>query len=254
MDRLMDFASPEKIAEAAHSAGCASVAFTYNDPVIFAEYAMDTALACHDRDVRTVAVTAGYIEADARPAFFSEIDAVNVDLKAFTEQFYATLCFAHLAPVLDTLRWIRRESETWLEVTTLLIPGENDSEDEVERLVEFVVEELGPEVPLHFSAYHPDFKFRAVGPTPRATLSRAREQAKAAGLRHVYTGNVHDPEGETTYCASCDGVLIERDRYRLRSYRLDEKGRCPGCGAELAGVFGDGPGGGRGGRQRLRIA
>ncbi|NOY93139.1 MAG: AmmeMemoRadiSam system radical SAM enzyme [Deltaproteobacteria bacterium] len=253
MDRLTDFASPEAVAEAALTANCASVAFTYNDPVIFAEYAMDTALACHDRGVRTVAVTAGYIEASARPAFFSEIDAVNVDLKAFTEQFYATLCFARLEPVLDTLRWLAHESETWLELTTLLIPGENDSGDELARLVDFVVEELGEDVPLHFSAYHPAFEFRSVGPTPASTLRRAREQAKAAGLHHVYTGNVHDPEGETSYCAECRGALIERDRYRLRSYRLDPLGRCPDCGAKLAGVFEGSSGAGHGERRRLQL-
>ncbi|MCB9717539.1 MAG: AmmeMemoRadiSam system radical SAM enzyme [Myxococcales bacterium] len=250
-DRLTDTATPERIADAALAAGSRSVAFTYNDPVIFAEYAIDTAAACHERGLKTVAVTAGYINPQARPAFFGCLDAANVDLKAFTERFYHKLCFAHLQPVLDTLRWVKRETEVWLEVTTLLIPGHNDDDDELDRLCEFMVSELGPEVPLHFSAFHPDFKMHDVPRTPAATLQRARDKALRHGLHYVYTGNVYDTEGQSTYCPGCGQRVIEREWYRLGEYRLDEHGRCLGCGHPLHGVY-DGPPGDWG-RQRLRV-
>lgn len=250
-DRLTDRALPERIADAAVGTGARSVAFTYNDPVIFAEYAIDTAAACHARGLKTVAVTAGYITAQARAEFFGCLDAANIDLKAFTEGFYHKLCFAHLGPVLDTLRWVKRETDVWLEVTTLLIPGHNDGEDEVDRLCDFMVSELGPEVPLHFSAFHPDFKMDAVPRTPAATLQRARQQALRHGLHHVYTGNVHDKAGQSTYCPGCGTTVIERDWYHLGAYRLDAQGRCTACGHQLPGVF-DGPPGDWG-RQRLRV-
>ncbi len=250
-DRLTDRARPERIAEAAIGAGARSVAFTYNDPVIFAEYAIDTAAACHERGLRTVAVTAGYINPQARAEFFGCLDAANIDLKAFGERFYHTLCFAQLGPVLDTLRWVRHNTDVWLEVTTLLIPGENDSEDEVDRLCDFMVRELGPQVPLHLSAFHPDFKMLQHPRTPPQTLQRARAQALRHGLLHVYTGNVHDEAGQSTYCPQCSTVLIERDWYRLGAYRLDDAGHCTGCGHALAGVF-DGAAGGWG-RKRLRV-
>ena len=250
-DRLTDRAAPSGIAEAAVRAGCKSVAFTYNDPVIFAEYAIDTAIACHERDVKTVAVTAGYITAQARPDFFRHIDAANVDLKAFTERFYHKLCFAALAPVLETLKWIVHESDVWLEVTTLLIPGENDSEDEVDRLCAWFVENLGPEVPLHLTAFHPDFKLMEHENTPEATLQRARAQAKKHGLAHVYTGNIHDREGQSTYCRGCGELVIERDWYRLGAWKLDAQGRCSACGTAVSGRFDGGPG--TRGRQRMRV-
>jgi len=250
MDRLTDVATPEAVVEAAMGAGCKSIAYTYNDPIIFAEYAIDCAEAARERGIANVAVTAGYISERAREAFFAPLDAVNVDLKAFTEGFYKKLCFASLAPVLDTLRYLKHETDTWLEVTTLLIPGHNDSEAEVEALCRFMVEQLGPEVPLHFSAFHPDFKMREVPPTPPATLSRARQQALAAGLKHVYTGNVHDKLGQSTYCAGCGQVLIERDWYQLGAWRLDD-GRCRGCGHGLAGRFEAKPG--TWGSRRMRV-
>jgi pyruvate formate lyase activating enzyme len=253
-DRLMDFAGPEAIAEAAAQAECRSVAFTYNDPVIFAEYAIDTAAACRRRGIKTVGVTAGYITAEARGEFFAAIDAVNVDLKAFTERFYHKLCFAHLAPVLDTLAYLKRETDVWVEVTTLLIPGHNDSREEVDRLCAWFVENMGPETPLHFSAFHPDFKMTGIEPTPPATLRRAREQALAHGLKHVYTGNVHDVGGQSTYCAGCGELVIERDWYRLGRYNLDAAGRCVACGHRLAGHFDAGPGGWGPRRRRLVIA
>ncbi|GBG01314.1 AmmeMemoRadiSam system radical SAM enzyme [Azospira sp. I13] len=238
MDRLMDAASPEAIAQAARRLGAPAVAFTYNDPVIFAEYAMDTAQACREAGIRSVAVTAGYIHAAPRREFFALMDAANVDLKAFTDDFYFRLCGGHLQPVLDTLADIHHRTDCWLEITTLLIPGENDSDPEIRALAGWIARELGPEVPLHFSAFHPDWKFQAAPPTPAATLSRARQIAQEAGLHFVYTGNVHDPEGGTTACPHCHTPLIVRDWYRLESYRLTPGGGCPECGHPLAGRFG----------------
>jgi len=242
LDRLQSRAYPDAIAEAAAGAGCTSVAFTYNDPVIFLEYAVDTARACHERGVRTVAVSAGYITPAARPRFFADMDAANIDLKAFSERFYSKLCFAELEPVKDTLVWLRRESSVWLEVTTLLIPGENDSDDEVARLCDWMAEALGPDVPLHFTAFHPDFKLVDHEHTPAATLTRARRRALAAGLRYVYTGNVSDPDGQSTRCPGCGRVVIGRDGYLLETWGLDAKGSCAQCGAPLPGHFAARPG------------
>ena len=236
------WATPDRIAQAAAEAGARSVAATYNDPVIFAEYAIDTFKACHQRDIKTVAVSAGYITPQARPAFYEHLDAVNVDLKAFTEHFYHKLTFAHLDPVLDTLQWIHNETDTWLEVTTLLIPGHNDSEEEIDRLSAWFVEHLGPDVPLHFSAFHPDFKMTDVPRTPPETLFRAREQALGHGIHHVYSGNVHSPETQSTYCAGCGALLIERDWYQLGRWGLDSRGRCSACQHPLAGRFDERPG------------
>ncbi|MBS0544452.1 MAG: AmmeMemoRadiSam system radical SAM enzyme [Proteobacteria bacterium] len=237
MDRLMDAASPQEIADTAAHHGCASVAFTYNDPVIFAEYAMDTADACHARGLKTVAVTAGYITELARGDFYAKMDAANVDLKGFTDDFYVKLCGGHLQPVLDTLVWLRHETDVWVEITTLLIPGHNDSDAELDALTRWVHKELGADMPLHFSAFHPDFKLDDVPPTPPATLTRARRIALANGLKHVYTGNVHDVEGGTTFCTGCGKPLIVRDWYEIRSYRVTPNGTCPDCGAKLAGRF-----------------
>ncbi|MHB1292899.1 MAG: AmmeMemoRadiSam system radical SAM enzyme [Sulfuricella sp.] len=237
MDRLMDQASPEAIAAAAEKHGCKSVAFTYNDPVIFAEYAMDTADACHALGIKTVAVTAGYIHEQARREFFAKMDAANVDLKGFTEDFYHKLTSAHLQPVLDTLTYLRRETEVWLEITTLLIPGHNDTDEELTALSRWVFKELGADVPLHFSAFHPDYKMMDVPATPRETLGRARRIAMNEGLRYVYTGNVHDPEGDTTYCPSCKKPLIVRDWYQINAYKLTDDGHCPDCGTAIAGRF-----------------
>jgi pyruvate formate lyase activating enzyme len=242
LDRLSPVTAPSAVAQAALRAGCKSVAFTYNDPVIFAEYAADCAEAAHAIGLKTVAVTAGYISPPAREEFFRSIDAVNVDLKAFSEDFYRRLCFAELAPVLDTLRWLKHESRVWLEVTTLLIPGENDSEAELARLTEWFAAELGPDTPLHFSAFHPDFKLRDVPATPRETLLRARRQALAAGLRYVYTGNIRDAEGQSSYCAGCKAVCIARDGYRINSFELDDGAACKRCGTVLPGHFDRAPG------------
>jgi pyruvate formate lyase activating enzyme len=233
-DRLQERTTPDGIARAAIAQGATSVAFTYNDPVIFAEWAIDVAAACRELGLKTVAVTAGYITPQARPEFFAAMDAANVDLKGFTDGFYHKLCFAHLAPVLDTLVWLKHEAKTWFEVTTLLIPGLNDSDAELEQLTAWFARELGPEVPLHFTAFHPDFKLTDLPATPPATLTRARAIARANGLKHVYTGNVHDAAGQSTYCASCDALLIERDWYRLGKWNLVD-GACTACGAKLAG-------------------
>lgn len=237
-DRLADQASPEMIALTAKRLNCRSVAFTYNDPVIFAEYAMDVADACHAQGINTVAVTAGYVRAEPRADFFAKIDAANVDLKAFTESFYVKQTGSHLWPVLDTLKYLKHETNVWLELTTLLIPGLNDSTEELQALSTWVVNELGSEVPLHFSAFHPDYKMRGIAATPVNKLIEARRIAMAAGLRYVYTGNVHHLEGDTTYCSSCGSVLIERDWYEIKHYGLTADGYCPDCSAPVAGCFG----------------
>ena len=241
-DTLADAASPEGIARAAASAGCRSVAFTYNDPVIFLEYAVDVAEACHDLGIATVAVTAGEICAEPRVEFFNHIDAANVDLKAFTEEFYKKLCGGRLQPVLETLEYLAHETDVWIELTTLLIPGENDSEAEISEMSRWVVDRLGPDVPMHFTAFHPDFKMNSIPPTPPETLSRARQIALGNGVRHAYTGNVVDPTGGSTYCHKCGELLIERDWYRLGRWKLDERGRCLGCGTQCAGRFNGPPG------------
>ncbi|HRP96043.1 MAG TPA: AmmeMemoRadiSam system radical SAM enzyme [Rhodocyclaceae bacterium] len=237
MDRLMDAASPDELARAALDSGCRSVAFTYNDPVIFTEYAIDCAEAAHARGLKAVAVTAGYITELARGDFYASIDAANVDLKGFTDDFYVRLCGAHLQPVLDTLVWLVHETDVWVEITTLLIPGQNDSDAELTALSQWVARELGTTVPLHFTAFHPDFKLTDVAPTPAATLTRARRIAMRQGLQHVYTGNVHDVEGGTTHCTGCGEAVIVRDWYEILAYRLDADGHCRGCGTPLAGRF-----------------
>jgi pyruvate formate lyase activating enzyme len=251
-DRLQDWASPEAVAEAAVKHNCRSIAFTYNDPVIFAEYAIDCARAAHDRGVKTVAVSAGYITPQARGDFYEHIDAANIDLKAFTQQFYKKLCFADLAPILDTLKWLKHETEVWIEVTTLLIPGQNDSVEEVQRLSDWFIENLGPETPLHFTAFHPDFKMTDLPRTPATTLKRARDIAKSVGLKHVYTGNVHDMKSQSTYCAGCGELLIERDWYQLGEWSLTPNGNCRFCNESLVGHFETQPG--TWGAKRERIA
>src|SRR3990167_5730286 len=235
MDTLMDQASPEALGQAAAASGCRSVAFTYNDPVIFAEYAMDVADACRARGIQAVAVTAGYMHDQARREFYAKMDAANVDLKGFSEDFYFKLTGAHLQPVLDTLVYLKRETDVWFEITTLLIPGKNDSTEEIDAECRWVAAELGPDVPLHFTAFHPDWKMTDVPPTPASTLDRARNIALSHGLHYVYTGNVHDVEGGTTYCPGCHNAVIARDWHRILNYRLTEDGRCRECGGEIAG-------------------
>jgi len=251
IDKLNAHAPPEAIAAAAVQLGCRSVAFTYNDPVIFLEYAVDTAKACHAAGLKTVAVTAGYVAAEARRELFAHMDGANVDLKAFSEDFYHTVCGGHLDGVLDTLVYLRRETRVWFEITTLLIPGENDSDREIDSLSGWVMSQLGPDVPLHFTAFHPDWKMRDKPPTPPATLARARAIARGNGLRHVYTGNVHDKAGGSSWCHGCGALLIERDWYELGAWNLDEHGRCRDCHTRLAGLYEAHPG--NWGRKRLPV-
>lgn len=242
MDVLADEASPETIARAAQRLGSRSVAYTYNDPVIFLEYAVDVAEMCRAQGIKSVAVTAGYVGDEARRELFQFMDAANVDLKAFTDRFYHKICGAHLQPVLDTLQYIKRETDCWLEITTLLIPGENDSEREIAPLSEWIGTELGPDVPLHFTAFHPDWKMLDYPPTPPITLTRARNLAMQAGLQYVYTGNVHDEAGGSTYCPSCGNKVIGRNWYEITAWNMSATGACAACGHKIAGVFEAKPG------------
>ncbi len=236
-DRLQAAATPVQIVDAAIARDCLSVAYTYNDPVIFLEYAVDVAEACRERGIRNVAVTAGYVTPEPREEFFRTMDAVNVDLKAFTDRFYWKICGGHLGPVLDTLKYLRHETGAWLEITTLLIPGENDSESEIEAMSLWLVENLGRDVPLHFSAFHPDWKMMQTPRTPLSTLTRSRKIALEAGLDYVYTGNVHDFRGSSTYCPGCGQIVIGRDWYNLSDWHLLPGGGCDACGTAIAGVF-----------------
>jgi pyruvate formate lyase activating enzyme len=242
MSRLADRATPGDIAAMARHEGCRSVAYTYNDPVIFHEYAIDTAAACAQEGILSVAVTAGYVCDAPRREFYRHMHAANVDLKGFSDAFYRRLCSARLDPVLDTLRYIARETDVWLEITTLLIPGENDADAELDAMTQWIAVELGPDVPLHFTAFHPDWKMREQDATPAATLQRARRHGLRNGLRYVYTGNVYDPEGGSTSCHNCGTLLIGRDRYALTRWGLDEAGRCASCGTACAGRFDPQPG------------
>lgn len=251
MDRLMDGATPGDLAQTAKRLGCASMAYTYNDPVIFMEYAMDAADAGHEVGIKSIAVTAGYISPEPRLEFYRHMDAANVDLKGFTEEFYWKICGGHLRPVLDTLLYLKHETQVWFEITTLLIPGQNDSDAELEAETQWIVDNLGPDVPLHFTAFHPDYKMTGLPATPAATLHRARAIAAKNGLRYCYAGNIHDPDGSSTYCHMCNVKLIERDWYELGEWRLDAQGRCQHCGTSLPGVYSDGPG--SWGRRRMPV-
>jgi pyruvate formate lyase activating enzyme len=242
LDSLLDRAGPEDIALAARELGCRSVAYTYNDPVIFHEYAIDVAQACRERGIKSVAVSAGYMCAEPRAEFYRYMDAANIDLKAFTESFYHKICGGHLQAVLETLQYIRHETSVWLEITTLLIPGENDSDQELDALTSWVADKLGPDVPIHFSAFHPDWKMRDKPSTPPETLIRAREIAMRNGLRYAYVGNVHHKAASSTYCHQCGQLLIGRDWYRLSEWNLTPQGTCDRCGTPCAGVFEAKPG------------
>jgi len=242
VDTLASKATPEMIAQAAVEAGCKSVAYTYNDPVVFQEYAIDVAQACKEKGVLSVAVSAGYHSPAARKAFYQHMDAANIDLKSFDEDFYWKLTGAHLAPVLETLEYIQHETDCWLEITTLVIPEHNDSNAEIEAMSRWVVDHLGPEVPLHFSAFHPDYKMMNVPATGLQALVRARNIAMERGLKYVYSGNVHNREGDTTYCPGCHKPVIERDWYELLQWNLVDSGNCRHCGTSIAGCFDQHPG------------
>ena len=254
MDTLADAASPAAIARAAKAAGCSSVAFTYNDPVVFMEYAMDVADACRAVGVKAVAVTAGYMCAEPRRAFYAHMDAANVDLKGFTEDFYRRVCGGQLENVKETLVYLRRETRVWVELTTLLIPGENDGDGELDALTRWVADALGSDVPLHFTAFHPDYQMRDRPATPPATLARAREIGLRNGLRYVYTGNVHDEGGGSTYCPGCGARVIGRDWFELTAWDLTDDGRCAKCGARISGVFSGAPGAWGSKRRPIRLA
>ena len=241
-DRLQDVASPEEIVRTAIATGSRSIAYTYNDPVIFLEYAVDVAKVARRRGIKNVAVTAGYIAAGARVEMYGWMDAANVDLKAFTEEFYKRLCTGHLGAVLETLEYLKHRTQVWLEITTLLIPGCNDGREEIKKLSEWVMTKLGPDVPLHFTAFHPDYKMRDVAHTPARTLAMACDLARAVGLNFVYTGNVHDEIGQSTYCPGCGERLIGRDWYDITMWRLDGEGRCANCTASIPGLFEAQPG------------
>jgi len=243
LDTLAEDATPEAIARAAAELGCRSVAFTYNDPVVFHEYAIDVAAACRDAGLRSVAVTAGYVCDAPRREFYRWMDAANVDLKGFTDDFYRRLATGRLEPVLDTLRYVRHETDTWLEITTLLISGENDSDAELHALAGWVRDELGADVPLHFTAFHPDWRMRNVPATSADTLRRARNIARQEGIHFAYTGNVLDREGQSTYCTGCGAELIGRSGYTLFAWRLEADGTCERCGQVCPGVFEALPGG-----------
>jgi pyruvate formate lyase activating enzyme len=218
------------------------VAFTYNDPVIFAEYAIDIAKECHKLDIKTVAVTAGYICPEPRKEFYQHMDAANVDLKGFTDRFYEKITLSSLQPVLDTLVYLKHETNVWFEITTLLIPDENDSSEEIDAMTKWIFKNFGGDVPLHFSAFHPDYKMLNKERTPAVTLTRARAIGLNNGLKYVYTGNVHDPEGSSTYCPQCKTCVIERDWYVLGKWQLKNKNQCAKCGAVLPGHFDEQPG------------
>ena len=254
IDTLADRASPEKLARSAKALGCQSIAYTYNDPVVFMEYAIDVAQACHEVGVQSVAVTAGYMCAPPRVEFYRHMDAANVDLKGFTERFYYKVCGGELQPVLETLEYLKHETQVWFEITTLLIPGENDSDGELDELTHWVMDRLGPDVPLHFTAFHPDWKMLDKPHTPPATLTRARDIGLRNGLRYVYTGNVHDRDGGSTWCPQCGARLIERDWYELGDWRLDAQGKCLGCGTQIPGVFRGRPGTWGRRRQPVRLS
>jgi pyruvate formate lyase activating enzyme len=251
VDTLADRATPDMLASAALRLGCSSVAYTYNDPVVFMEYAMDVADACRARDIKSVAVTAGYMCPEPRREFYAHMDAANVDLKAFTENFYRRVCGGELGAVLETLEYLKHETAVWFEITTLLIPGANDSDTEIDELSRWVMDRLGPDVPLHFTAFHPDWKMMDRPPTPPATLTRARDIALKNGLRYVYTGNVHDTAGSSTYCHNCGARVIERDWYELGEWRLTPIGDCQVCGTRIPGVFAGRPG--MWGRRRVPV-
>ncbi|MDP8263972.1 MAG: AmmeMemoRadiSam system radical SAM enzyme [Candidatus Aceula lacicola] len=240
-DCLSERATPMMIAETAKKVGVKSVAFTYNDPVIFAEYAIDTAKECRLKGIKTIAVTAGYISNEARKEFFESMDAANVDLKSINESFYKRLVLAELKPVLDTLIFIKEKTNVWLEITNLIIPGENDSDDDLKNICNWIVENLGREVPIHFSAFHPNFQMMNYNPTPKQTLLKARQIALQKGMQHVYTGNIEDDEGSTTYCSTCHQNVIERSRYEIKQYHLINN-KCDSCHASCAGFFDQKPG------------
>jgi pyruvate formate lyase activating enzyme len=229
-------ASPEDVVRLAKQYTAPSIAFTYNDPTIFGEYVIDISKLAREENIRSVMVTAGYIDKNARNDVYKYIDAANVDLKAFTESFYFQNTLSHLEPVLDTLKWIKNETDVWLEITTLLIPDENDSSEEIKLECSWILENLGDSVPLHFTAFHPDFKMKNKNATPPSTLIRAKGIAESLGLKYVYLGNIYSPENQSTYCHRCKSILIERNWHSIKIKNLLNN-KCQVCRTELPGVF-----------------
>jgi len=229
-------AVPKKLVQAALAEGCSALAFTYNEPAISAEFCIDVAEVARTSGLRTVAVTSGYIQGPAREAFFAAMDGANVDLKGFSESFYKRFCGGRLEPVLETLEYLGRQPQTWLEITTLLIPGANDDPDEIRQLSRWIATHVGTDVPLHFSAFHPDHHLTDASPTPITMLRRAREIALEEGLHYVYLGNVRDREGSSTHCPHCGQPVILRDGFRLEALQISH-GACTICGATIPGVF-----------------
>ena len=227
--------TPEQVVEAAIFSGCRSISYTYTEPTVFFEFVHDTARLAHSRGLKNILVTNGYMTAEALRMISSWIDAANVDLKAFSDDFYKNYCGARLEPVKETLR-LMHSSSILVEVTTLLIPGLNDDPAQLRSLAEFIVQELGPEIPWHISRFHPTYKLTDRPPTPLDTLVRAWEIGRGAGLHNVYTGNVPGQAEESTYCPGCDRLLIERWGFGVRFNRV-EGGRCPGCGKRIYGLF-----------------
>lgn len=229
-------ATPEDVIALAKKYSAPSIAYTYNDPTIFGEYVIDVSKLAREEDIKSVMVTAGYIDKNARKDIYKYVDAANVDLKAFTENFYFNLTSSHLSDVLDTLVWLKNETDVWIEITTLLIPDENDSPDEIKKMSEWIVSNLGEDVPLHFTAFHPDFKMQSKTRTPLSTLTRSRDIAIEEGVKYCYTGNVHDKIGHTTFCHICKEPIIVRDWHSVISNKI-ENGRCSKCKAKIPGIF-----------------
>ncbi len=229
-------ASPEQVVTLAQKQNAQSIAFTYNEPIIFGEYVIDISKLAHEHAIHTVMVTNGYVTPEARQDIFRNIDAANVDLKAFTERFYHRLTLAHLQPVLDTLIWLKRETDVWIELTTLLIPGENDSDEEISQMCDWILKNLGDSVPLHFTAFFPTFKLQDHAPTSPETLIRARQIALKAGIKFCYVGNVHNPKAQTTFCPSCHKPLIERNWHQVNNNAIRD-GKCMYCGTSIPGVW-----------------
>lgn len=230
------YATPEDVVTIAKRYKTPSIAYTYNDPVIFGEYVIDISKLAREEGIKNVMVTAGYIDKEARKEVFKFIDAANVDLKAFTEVFYHKLTSSHLNDILDTLVWLKNETDTWFEITNLIIPGENDNKEEIKQMCEWIVKNLSDEIPLHFTAFHPDFKMTNKPRTPASTLMNAREIAGRIGIKYCYTGNVHDSEGQATYCPSCKQIVIKRDWHSVKELSI-RNGKCGNCGRSIAGIF-----------------
>ncbi|HEC03304.1 MAG TPA: AmmeMemoRadiSam system radical SAM enzyme [Phycisphaerales bacterium] len=224
----------ERIVDAAVRDGCASIAYTYTEPTIFMELCNDCGRLGKERGLANVFVSNGFMTVEAIDFAADWLNGINVDLKAFTEDYYKRLCKGRLQPVLDTIGYIANQTDIWLEITTLLVPGGNDSDDELKQLADFIVNSAGADVPWHISRFHPQYKYLDSAATPVDSLERAYEIGKSAGLRYVYLGNVPGAKSESTFCYNCGRMLIERVGYRIIANNIDNS-KCPDCGTEIAG-------------------